>query len=362
MDMKLIVQPDDGVAPLIAAMRNAKESIDAVIFRFDRGDLEKALRAAVDRGVKVSALIAYANRGGEKSLRRLEMRFLEAGITVARSNNDLIRYHDKMLVIDRQVLYVLSFNFTHVDIDRSRGFGIVTEEAQSVAEGLNLLQADCARTPYSCGSESFVVSPVNARKALGDFLKGAEKQLLIYDPKISDKEMIEILKERAKAGVEIRVIGQTQANFPSRRLAKLNLHTRTIIRDGLKAFIGSQSLRAAELDSRRELGLIVSDQQIVKRLGEVFESDWTGSAKGQSVTEKTEKKEKANGSAKVDSEQAVKVLVEELHPIAITVKRAVRKVVAQAGEEVLEDGTVKETVKKVVKKVVREAVKDAAKG
>jgi hypothetical protein len=37
---------------------------------------------------------------------------------------------------------------------------------------------------------------------LRSFLRGAKKQLLIYDPQISDKEMIGILQERAKTGVE----------------------------------------------------------------------------------------------------------------------------------------------------------------
>ena len=100
---------------------------------------------------------------------------------------------------------------------------------------------------------------------------------MIYDPKISDEEMIRILHERAKAGVEIRVIGQSEANLPVRKLSKLRLHTRVIVRDGRQAFIGSQSLRASELDSRREVGLIVPDAKIVKKLIETFESDWASS-------------------------------------------------------------------------------------
>ena len=118
------------------------------------------------------------------------MRFLDAGMTVSRSASELIRYHDKIIVIDRRVLYVLSFNFTHLDIDHSRGFGIVTNNKKWVAEGIKLLEADTNRIPYSCSLDTFVVSPANARKALGNFLKRAHKQLLIYDPKISDKEMI----------------------------------------------------------------------------------------------------------------------------------------------------------------------------
>ena len=37
--------------------------------------------------------------------------------------------------------------------------------------------------------------------------------------------------------------------------------------------------------------------------------------------------------------------MQELHPIAATVKKVVKKVVAEAGDEVLEDGSVQETVK-----------------
>jgi cardiolipin synthase len=356
--MKLIIEPDDGVSPLLSAIKNAKESIDLTIFRFDYGELDKALEAAVGAGVKVNALVASVNHGGEKSLRKLEMRFLEAGVTVARTSSELTRYHNKVIVIDRRILYVLSFNFTHLDIDRSRGFGIVTEDNKLVAEGIKLLEADSTRTPYSCGLDFFVVSPCNARDVLGDFLKRAHKQLLIYDPKISDEEMIRILHDRAKAGVEIRVIGQAEAKLPVRVLPKLRLHTRVIVRDGHQAFIGSQSLRTAELDSRREVGIIVHDANILRKLMETFESDWTSSSGSETNTNGNAKK---SAAPKQETEQAMKILIEELHPIATTVKKAVKKVVSQAGEEVLEDSTVKETVTKVIKKVVKQAVKEAAK-
>src|SRR5579862_7683689 len=155
--MKLLIQPEDGVTPLVAAIKKAKKSVDIVIFRFDRAEIEAGLKAAAKRGVSVSALIAYANHGGEKSLRKLEMRLLEAGVTVSRTAADLIRYHDKLLIIDRRVLYVLSFNFTHLDIDHSRGFGIVTKKVELVQEALKLFEADVARKPYEAGIANFVV-------------------------------------------------------------------------------------------------------------------------------------------------------------------------------------------------------------
>ena len=65
--MKVIVQPDDGPSLLLSALKNAKQSVEVSIFRFDRKDIETALKAAVAKGVKVTALIADVNRGGEKN-------------------------------------------------------------------------------------------------------------------------------------------------------------------------------------------------------------------------------------------------------------------------------------------------------
>ena len=196
--MRLIVEPTDGVAPLLAAIKRAKKTVEIAIFRFDHKDIEMALKAAAARGVRVTALIAFANRGGEPSLRKLELRFLDAGIIVARTANDLPRYHGKYILIDRRVLYVLSFNFTRLDIDHSRGFALVTSRQNCLQEAVKLFKADCTRTRYAPKVEAFVVSPANSRHVLGTFLKRARKQLLIYDPKISDKEMLRILQERAK--------------------------------------------------------------------------------------------------------------------------------------------------------------------
>ena len=161
--MKLIIQPNDGAAPIVSAVKNAKKSVDIVVFRFNHAGIEAALKAAVNRGVNVTALIAWVNRGGVKSLRELELRFLAAGLTVVRTNDDLIRYHDKFIIIDERVLYMLSFNFTHLDIDHSRGFGIITSNGKLLQAAKELFDADRARKSYVPRMDSFVVSPVNAR-------------------------------------------------------------------------------------------------------------------------------------------------------------------------------------------------------
>ena len=275
--MKLIIEPDDGVTPIVHAIKRAKRTIHIVIFRFDRLEIQKALEAAVARGVDVQALIAHTNKGGEKTLRKLELQLLASGLTVSRTADDLPRYHGKMMVVDTEWLHVYGFNYTKLDIDKSRSFGVVTRDRKLVAEAMRLFEADFTRQPYPPGHSRFVVSPENSRAVLTDFVKGAKKRLLIYDQQVSDNLVQRVLLDRVKAGVEIRIIGRLEKDLPNvkvRKLADMRLHVRCIVRDGASAFVGSQSLRKLELDGRREVGVIVNDSRIAKKIAAVFESDW----------------------------------------------------------------------------------------
>jgi cardiolipin synthase len=202
--VKLLTQPGDGVNPLVSAINSAKESVDIAIFRFDRKELERALINAVNRGVRVRALIACVNRGGEKRLRDLESRLLQAGVTVARTADDLVRYHAKYIIIDRTELFLLAFNFTYLDIEQSRSFGVIVRNKKAVAEAATLFEMDMKRQPYTASLDWLIVSPANARKALGAFIEGATKELLIYDPSISDPAMIRALEERRGAPPRLR--------------------------------------------------------------------------------------------------------------------------------------------------------------
>jgi phosphatidylserine/phosphatidylglycerophosphate/cardiolipin synthase-like enzyme len=238
--------------------------------------VEKALEAAVPRGVNVSALIAHTHKGSDKRLRNLELRMLDKGVTVSRTGNDLIRYHGKMMIVDREELHVFGFNYTADDL-KSRSFGIVTREPKMVKEALRLFEADSARHEYEPDAEGFVVSPENSREQLATFIKRAKKSLAIYDPDLSDTQMLRLLNQKMKAGIDIRIIGKTGKRSGDLRVQKLptmRLHVRAMIRDGDTAFVGSQSLRALELDARREVGLIVKDVKVVKQMQDTFEEDW----------------------------------------------------------------------------------------
>jgi phosphatidylserine/phosphatidylglycerophosphate/cardiolipin synthase-like enzyme len=276
--MNLIVQPEAGLAPVVRAIKRARRSVDIAVFRMDREEIEKALGAAVQRGVKVRVLVAHTNSGGESRLRKLEQRLLEAGATVTRTGDDFVRYHGKFMVAD-DTLYLFGFNFTKVDTIKSRSFGVSTRDKSAVREALALFDADSTRQPFVPKRTHLVVSPENAREALTAFIKGARKQLLIYDVNVQDRSLMKLLEQQASAGVDVRVMGKCKGckGVVVRPLRGMRLHVRAMVRDGARAFVGSQSLRRLELDQRREVGVLITNGVVARQIRDTFEADWVES-------------------------------------------------------------------------------------
>jgi phosphatidylserine/phosphatidylglycerophosphate/cardiolipin synthase-like enzyme len=100
--------------------------------------------------------------------------------------------------------------------------------------------------------------------------------------------------------VDVRVIGKVggrghdlvHQKYPGHRL-----HVRAILRDATQAFIGSQSLRALELDKRREVGIVVTRPSIIKELVETFDADWAQTALGRKAGSRRVLKRTAGASA-----------------------------------------------------------------
>ncbi|MEO8595032.1 MAG: phospholipase D-like domain-containing protein [Candidatus Solibacter sp.] len=345
---KLLIQPEEGLEAILDGISGARKSVEIAIFRFDQKKIEQALEKAVGRGVAVSALIASVNRAGERGLRALELRLLGAGVKVARTDTDLLRYHGKYMIVDQRRLYLLAFNWTHADIERSRSFGLIASNTAAVREAIRLFDADSRRIPMEPPPELLVVSPLNARRQIATFIKQAKKELVVYDPKVGDPEMIKLLASRAKAGVRIRILGKLEEPIPgveAYRLAHLRLHTRTMVRDGTHGFLGSQSLRTPELDQRREVGTTFHDLAAVAGVLRTFESDWEKAVHASRIAADTP-------TVKI-AKKLAKVVVREMPAVTPIVNGAVKQ------NEIPDPEIVAQEVAEIVRHAVQEALQDA---
>jgi len=263
-------------------------------------------------------------------------------------------------LVDGNELYLLTYNFTHLDTERSRSFGIVTRNRELVKEATRLFECDTQRQTYKSRSDKFLVSPVNARQRLEAFIKGAKRNLLIYDVDVADKEILRILQERSQAGVQVKIIGHVTRNkhLSARVFKRMRLHTRVVIRDCKQAFLGSQSLRKLELDERREIGIIVNNAKVVSSMITVFEDDW----KASTPADRRAEKKRISVRAERASRKVTKAVSRKLAP-APMVQHVLKAIEKEANVEVdraeateLVKGALRKAVKKATAKIVEEAV------
>jgi hypothetical protein len=177
--------------------------------------------------------------------------------------------------------------------------------------------------------------------------------------------MLKLLDSRAQAGVDIKVIGRVSradSKLQVRKPSLMRLHTRTIIRDGTQAFIGSQSLREIELGSRREVGIVFRDKKIVCALARIFHDDWDAIERAvqQPVQEDASQpagpQNDAAQLAKV-AKKVAKAITKDLPPVAPVLRVVVRELVGENGNMDLA-AVVEESVQDAVKEAVKNAVRD----
>ena len=118
--------------------------------------------------------------------------------------------------------------------------------------------------------------------------------------------------------------------------------------DRREAFVGSQSLRKAELDSRREVGVIVRDSKVVSGVANTFEADWGRRTTAETIQDTPQVLKK---KLKDDGRKAVAARI----PWS---RKRCRKWSRREGNADLNKTEVKETVEKAVKEAVRERVQE----
>ena len=108
---------------VIAAVENARETIDLAAFHFSNKRLAKALIRAKDRGVRVRAVLDKENR--EKTNSKAGF-VSDAGVSV-RIDTQHRTAHNKVILIDRKTVVTGSLNFDgHADRENAENTLILT--------------------------------------------------------------------------------------------------------------------------------------------------------------------------------------------------------------------------------------------
>jgi len=294
----LLVEPDMGREPLLAAINSAARSIDLVIYEITDGKITDALIAAAKRGAAVRVLYNYdsfklaKHDPNAKTIKKLD----KAGVSMRKAPGSFIHTHQKTFIFDRSSAIIMTFNLNPKHFSKIRDFGFITSAAPEVAEIEQVFEADWGGAKAAPSDPSLVWSPDNARSKILSMINSAGKSLDLYSEEALDRGGLKALCDAAARGVTVRFItprlkgkSTKDVNAPGRKMlaAKgvqvkvgkaLYYHAKMILADygaaGQTAFLGSQNLSETSLDRNRELGIILGDPAILGALSSTFEKDW----------------------------------------------------------------------------------------
>jgi phosphatidylserine/phosphatidylglycerophosphate/cardiolipin synthase-like enzyme len=282
-NLSLIIQPGDSFFPVVDAIDSAKSTIKMTIFRMDDPIVLDALSSAVSRQVRVQALVAPASKGWTKRNKRLVDDLAKLGVEVRTpkaAKEKLKRYHYKVLTVDDTQSLILTFNPTQKNLHYARDFGLLVRDQRITTEINRLFDADWEGQSFRPADLPLVISPYNSRRKLIELLNSATRTIRILDAKIEDPEMVNMVANKARSGCDVKIIGRESGfdevvpNFHVRRLARYKLHAKCIVIDSSRFYLGSQNLREVSLDRRREVGIIIEDDVLARRIARIFDEDW----------------------------------------------------------------------------------------
>lgn len=294
-DTRVIVQPGDGVLPLLELIGAAQSSIFIKQFTFTHPALLQAVAAAHHAGRDVRVMLNPHRSSGDRANDDAFATLEQAGVAVQWSNPNFAVTHEKSMVIDDRLAMIATFNFCEKYFTLTRDYGLVTERAAEVHDIRDCFLADWERRPFRPRTTSALLwSNRNSRHRMSAFIDAAKSNLDVQHPKFVDATILERLVQACRRGVSVRVLcggkhgiseWDVLDTFASLRVLNhldvkvrkqkgLRLHAKLLIADGKSALVGSMNIDRSAFDIRRELGAIVTGKAAVRLLCEVFEDDW----------------------------------------------------------------------------------------
>lgn len=283
---QLVIEPDMGRTPLLAAMKNA-HAIQLVMYGLTDETCIAALIAAKNKNLQVILEKNPYKANDENS----------AAIDLLQHNKILLYWpnphfkltHQKTFIFDHNTALIMTFNLTHSTFQKERNFALLTTNSHIVNEIESVFNADKNHEPVLVTDPDLAWCPNNCRERILALIRHAEHSIKIYAQDVSDYSITGALAKAARNGIHVQLLLSESANRQHniKRFAYLThagvkihfnkqyiIHAKVIIIDQERALLGSINLTESSINDNRELSLITTDANVIRELLKTFNNDW----------------------------------------------------------------------------------------
>lgn len=288
-NIELFVQPESGRTPIIDAINKAQKEILVEVYLLSDKEIISALESAKKRGIIVNVMLEEHPFGGGSLNNQSSQALIKNGVTIKWTSSTFSLTHEKSIVIDNKKVFILSQNLTAASFSKNREYDILDTDPADVGQVREIFINDWERKNYVPKTKSnLIVCPVNCRSAIATLVSSAKSSLDIEMEVIEDPKTIVLFSNLAKK-IKIRMVVPTVSQINSNKKALNDLkaagvsiktlsspyiHTKLIVADNKKAYVGSVNLTTQSMDQNREVGIILVQPQTITSFSKTFNSDW----------------------------------------------------------------------------------------
>jgi cardiolipin synthase len=288
----LIIEPDDGPAPLIDAIAHTQDNLDLVMYGFTDERFAHALIHAQQQGKHLRILLQEHPYKFDSENQEIISLLQGAHIPLVYPDQNFKLTHQKTLITDNKNAYVMTFNLTHSTFKNERNFALLITDPGMLAEIETVFSADWQHKSMTPHNPDLIWSPDNSREKLLGLIHSTQQEIKVYAENLTDYEIVGALAQAARKGVRVMVLTSNEGhkNISKQfeylkksgveiRFSKgLIIHAKALLIDHHTAVIGSINMTRPSLNENRELAVITHEPQIINALEKTFSTDWNSTA------------------------------------------------------------------------------------
>jgi phosphatidylserine/phosphatidylglycerophosphate/cardiolipin synthase-like enzyme len=285
--LSIIVEPSDKAQALLSAIQGAARSVHVTMYMLSDARFIDALIAQKKAGRDVKVLLNQTFAANTGSNQAAYDQLKAAGVAVAWAPSTFTLTHEKCVIIDATVAWIMTMNLMKTS-SSNREFLAVDAQSADVSEAEAIFAADFAGAPIT-PTGPLLVAPVNASSGLVALLSGATKSVDLEGEELSDSGVVGALVDARQRGLPVRVVLADNPPAPAQSAAVAQLkaasvsvvsvgtpyiHSKAVVVDGARAYVGSENFTTGSLKHNRELGLVTASPAAVAAVAGAIGKDF----------------------------------------------------------------------------------------
>ena len=294
-------ETDSTVTPLYALVNNAQRTIDMTMYALKDTTFSGDLVAACNRGVRVRVIL---DQNSEKSINTPAYTQLNStpNCQAMWANPQFSVTHQKSFIVDETQVAILSLNlesqYYGYTSNSTRDYALVSNDVNDIAAVQATFNTDYGSTTDKTyqppAGDDLIWSPTTATADILGIINNAQYTLEVENEEMSASNVITAFENACKRGVVMHLAmtdtGSYHATWTAMEAAgclvhvdkdstsQLYVHGKAIVADygtpGVAAYMGSINFSTNSLTLNRELGLYITDPNILQTLNNRIEADF----------------------------------------------------------------------------------------